>query len=234
METTSKMPWREKVVRYIFFLISLFFCGLAVALNAHSMLGVSPISSVAYVIALKVPSVSMGTWLFIWNMVMLLIQLVLLRREFPPVYFMQIPLSLIFGVFTDLGSLICAGFSTDTYFLRLLCAVLGVVVMAFGISIAVTANVVYNSGEAVVKVMSDKMGRPFGHVKIGFDVSCVLLSVVMSLAFFHLQIVSVREGTLISAVFCGVFITLFGKFLPAVTTRLIYFFAGKKEGEKDV
>lgn len=42
------------------------------------------------------------------------------------------------------------------------------------------------------------MNKDFGNIKIGFDVLCVIVSLVLSLIFFHFTIVGTREGTIIS------------------------------------
>ena len=61
------MSKSEIAKRYILFIISLFFSALGVAFTKHGELGVSPISSVANVMSYKFPSLSLGTWLIIWN-----------------------------------------------------------------------------------------------------------------------------------------------------------------------
>ena len=47
----DKMKKKEIVRRYILFIVSLFFAALGVAVTKHGELGVSPISSVANVLA---------------------------------------------------------------------------------------------------------------------------------------------------------------------------------------
>ena len=50
--------------------------------------------------------------------------------------------------------------------------------------ISSVANVVMNSGEAFVKAVSDTVHKEFGSVKVVFDISCVIVAVVLSLIFF--------------------------------------------------
>lgn len=57
----------EIAQRYVLFVISLFFAALGVAFTKHGDLGVSPISSVANIMSYRFPSLSLGTWLIIWN-----------------------------------------------------------------------------------------------------------------------------------------------------------------------
>lgn len=45
----------------------------------------------------------MGSWLIIWNCVLIIGQIAVLRKKFQPIQLLQIPLSVLFGCFTDLG-----------------------------------------------------------------------------------------------------------------------------------
>ena len=177
MEKQSK---KELLKRWILFIISLFATGLGIAITRRGDLGVTPISSVANVVSLKVPGISFGTLLFIWNCILLLGQILILRRDFQLMQLLQIPLSLLFGWFTDLGTMIANLLPHEAYPARIADVLLGTVVLALGITFAVTANVVLNSGEAFVKALADTLKKPFGNVKIAFDISCVLVSVVLS------------------------------------------------------
>ena len=96
----------------------------------------------------------------------------------------------------------------------------GTVILGFGIALAVLANVVMNSGEAFVKAMSDKLWMNFGNVKIGFDISCVVLAVMLSLVFFH-SVVGTREGTVIAALLTGQIVKCFVRRLRKPVERLL-------------
>ena len=93
----------ETAKRYILFIISLFFAALGVAFAKRGELGVSPISSVANVMNCKFQSLSMGNWLIIWNCVLILGQILILRKNFQLIQLLQVPLSFLFGWFTDFG-----------------------------------------------------------------------------------------------------------------------------------
>lgn len=205
------MTKAEIAKRYILFIISLFFAALGVAFTKHGELGVSPISSVANVMSYRFASVSMGTWLIIWNCVLIVGQIIILRREFQIIQLLQVPLSFLFGWFTDLGMWIVSSIPVNTYLLRMAMVISGIIILGFGISLAVIANVIMNSGEAFVKAISDKTGKEFGNIKILFDISCVTLALILSLIFFDFTIVGAREGTIISALFTGVVVKFFSK-----------------------
>lgn len=211
----------ELAKRYLLFIISLFFSAIGVAFTKSGELGVSPISSVANVMSFKFPNLSLGTWLIIWNCILILGQILLLRKKFQPVQLLQIPLSFVFGWFTDFGMWIVSHIPVNAYPVRLVMVFVGIVILGFGISLAVTANVIMNSGEAFVKALSEITKREFGNVKIAFDVSCVVLAIVLSLIFFDFSIVGIREGTMISALLTGFVVKFFSRRIKTPLNTLL-------------
>ena len=214
------MSRKELAKRYGLFIVSLFFAALGVAVTKHGELGVSPISSVANVLSYQFTVLSLGEWLIVWNCVLILGQVVIRRRDFAPIQLLQVPLSFLFGWFTDFGSWCVSGIPAESYLLRLALVLGGTVILGFGIALAVLANVVMNSGEAFVKAMSDKLWMNFGNVKIGFDISCVVWAVMLSLAFFH-SVVGTREGTVIAALLTGQIVKCFVRRLRKPVERLL-------------
>lgn len=217
----EKMSGKETVKRYVLFIISLFFCGLGVAFTKHAELGVSPISSIANVISIKFDFISFGTWLIVSNCVLLLGQIILLRRNFNPIQLLQIPLSFLFGYFTDFGLWIIEDIPNENYIVRLLLVAAGIIFIGFGIALGVIADVILNSGEAIVKAISDVTKKEFGTVKIIFDITWVLMSVVLSLIFFDGKLLGTREGTIISAVFVGVTVKFFKPLMQKPLTKIL-------------
>ena len=191
-------------------IFGLFLSALGVALLKKAALGVSPISSAANIVSIAVPELSLGTWLIIWNCVLIWGQFLILRRDFRPVELLQLPLSVLFGLFTDLSMSILNFAEPGSYIECFALVVLGTVTMALGISLTVIADVIMNSGEALVKAVSDKTGKAFGSVKIAFDACCVALAVALSFILCG-EILEVREGTLVAALLTGVFVNLFGR-----------------------
>ena len=197
------MSKTEIAKRYILFIFGLFFAAIGVAFTKHGELGVSPISSVANVLSFKFSAFSLGTWLIIWNCILIVGQIVVLRKNFQLIQLLQVPLSFLFGWFTDFGMWMVSGIPIPHYFIRIVMVMIGVIILGFGIALSVTANVILNSGEAFVKAISDTVHKEFGNVKIVFDITCVILAIVLSLFFFNFSIVGIREGTIISALLTG-------------------------------
>ena len=215
------MSKKEIAKRYLLFIVCLFFMGLGVALTKHGELGVSPISSVANIVSLKFTFLSFGNWLTISNCVLLLGQILLLSRTFRPIQLLQIPLSFLFGYFTDFGMWVAGFIPNDAYIVKLLLVISGIIVLGFGITLGVIADVILNSGEAFVKALADVTKKDFGNTKIVFDVCWVAFSIVLSLLFFDGKLLGTREGTIISALFVGVVVKLFRPLLQKPLTKLL-------------
>ncbi len=209
----EKMSKKELFKRYALFIVSLFISALGIAITKKGELGISPVSSVSNILSLKFTAISLGNWLFIWNCVLIVGQVVIRRKSFELIQLLQVPLSFLFGYFTDIGSKLVEFFAADYYPIRFLCVIAGTVVLAFGIALSVIANVIMNSGEAFVKDLSDAVHKEFGNIKIIFDICCVILSVLLSLIFFDFKILGTREGTFIAAIFTGLFVKLFTKLM---------------------
>lgn len=196
---------------YFLLILGLFIAGVGVAITKKGGLGVSPLSSIANVMSIYIPGISLGNWLIVWNCILIAGQIIVLRRNFQLFQLLQIPLSFLFGYFTDFGTWMMHFFNTDAYVSKFLCVIAGTAVLALGISITVSVNVIMNSGEAFVKAVSDTINKDFGTVKITFDILCVTVAIILSLVLFHGQVVGTREGTIFAAIFTGVFVKIFMK-----------------------
>lgn len=215
------MNRKELCKRYMLFIISLFIAALGVAITKKGELGVSPISSVANVLSLKFTILSLGNWLIVWNILMILGQIALLRRKFQWIQLLQIPLSFLFGYFTDFGMWILSGIQPQAYWFRAVLVIAGTVVLGFGVSLSVMANVIMNSGEAFVKAVADTIQKEFGSVKIGFDIFCVVFSLMLSILFFNGKIQGCREGTIFAAVCTGLAVKCFCRLFAGKVEKIL-------------
>ncbi|MDE6444686.1 MAG: YitT family protein [Muribaculaceae bacterium] len=196
---------QEKLRRYFVFFVSLFIMSFGVSLVTRSLMGTSPISSVPYVWSINT-TLSMGTYIIILNAILIAAQLLMLGRkgirEKKIELLMQIPVSLVFGVFIDVTMSILSFWHPTVYYLQLISCILGCCLMGLGIALEVVADVCMNSGEYVLHIASVKLKKEFGTMKIMFDVTLLLIAVGCSWIFAG-RIDGVREGTVIVAILTG-------------------------------
>ena len=197
------MKKKELCKRYALFLLSTAISAFGIACTKAGNLGVSAISSLPNVLSVRFEALTIGDWTFLWNLVMIAAQIIILRKDFEKIQLLQIPMSFLFGWFTDLGVWGMSFVPVNNYLTQLVLVVTGVCILAFGITLGVTANVILNSGEAIVKAIAFKSKKEFGTCKVIYDVSCIIASVTLSLILFGGKIRGVREGTLIAAFLNG-------------------------------
>lgn len=204
------MKKNELYRRYFVFTIALFISALGVSIITRSYLGTSPISSIPYVLSLNTP-LSMGTYIFLLNMALIAGQMLMLGksgiREKRIELFMQIPISVVFGLFIDLTMGMLSNYILPLYSLKILSLVIGCAVLALGICFEVVADVTMVSGEYFVQIASRRFKKEFGLVKIIFDISLVVIAALFSLLLAgHIE--GLREGTVIAALLTGPFVRL--------------------------
>lgn len=191
----------ELLKRYIFFFLGICLNAFGIALFTRSKLGTGPTSCIPYVVSLK-SGLSFGTCTFMFNILLLLGQIILLRKNFPRYQLLQLPVTLLFSILIDGAMKFTTFVNTDIYWLALFYNILGCIFRAVGVSCQVVADVVMLSTEAFVKALSDVSKKEFSWIKLFFDV--FMAAVAIALSFLLLgRLESVREGTLIIVLLVG-------------------------------
>ena len=217
----------EKLKRYIVFLIGLFINSLGVSLITKANLGTSPISSIPYVLSLNFP-LTLGQFTIAFSLLLILIQLIILRRNFKAEHLLQIPISILFGYFIDLTMMLLFFVDPQSYISSVIYLLIGCLILGFGVYTEVLANVAMLPGESFVRAVSSTWKTEFGSTKVAFDVSLTVIAAVLSLIFAH-RLDGVREGTIIAALLVGFIARLFGRWLSFLPPLLF----GTSESRQD-
>lgn len=192
-------------------IFAIFFAALGIAIATSANLGTSPIGSFPYVLTF-ICSLSFGTTTFIVNAFFILLQKLLLGKEFRKIDYLQFVVILFFASFIDLGMYLASFINTRGYLDQFIMLIAGSVILAFGISLEVKADLLYIPGEGVVKAVVKRFNFDFGKSKIGFDIAQCIIAIVLSLIFLH-KIEGIREGTIISAIMVGPLVSVFHKLI---------------------
>lgn len=203
----------RQIERLVWFSAGILINSFGIVLITKGALGTSQISSIPYVLSLQVPSISFGMFSFIMNMVYIVLQALLLRRQFKPIQLLQIVVNVVFSASIDVFMAMLSFYAPQQLFTRVLSAVAGCIVLAFGISVEVAPDLIMVPGEGIVAAISKVSGRRFGSVKVVFDVTLILIAALLSWLFFG-NIVGVGVGTLLSAVSVGQFVNLINRHVP--------------------
>lgn len=203
----------RQIERLVWFSAGILINSFGIVLITKGALGTSQISSIPYVLSLQLPSISFGMFSFIMNMVYIVLQALLLRRQFKPIQLLQIVVNVVFSASIDVFMAMLSFYAPQQLFTRVLSAVAGCIVLAFGISVEVAPDLIMVPGEGIVATISKVSGRRFGSVKVVFDVTLILIAALLSWLFFG-NIVGVGVGTLLSAVSVGQFVNLINRHVP--------------------
>ena len=198
--------------RYLLLLAGLSIMAFGVAFSIKASLGTSPISSVPYVVSLFAP-LTVGTATIVMHCVFILLQILILRRNYHPIQLMQLPVAVFFGYLSDFGVWAVRGIHCSTYWQQWIVCLIGILLVAAGVSLEVKAGVVVLAGEGVVLAICKVLPKiKFGYMKVGFDVTLVVIACILSFTFTgHLQ--GVREGTVAAALLVGLIAKQIGKLL---------------------
>ena len=195
-------------LRWCLLAIGIVVMAAGIVIVTKSATGNTPISSTGYVLSVAFPYVSYGVFLFFWNILLLIGQVIILRRRFQLLALLQIPISMLFSLSIDGFASLLSWFAPANYAESLGMLALGIITLAAGVSLTVVANVAMNCGEALVAAITSKTGWNFGHTKVGFDISCVIIACAVSLVTMG-NVTGVREGTVAAAVLTGFVVNFF-------------------------
>lgn len=209
----------ELIKRYIFLLAGLFVNGLGVSFITKAGLGTSPITSIPYTLSLGfTPTVGMFTLVF--NIFLIILQVILLRRNFQLQSLLQLPIIALFSFFIDLTMSLLGFMQPETYAMKVVSLIVGCLILGFGVFMEMAANVAMLPGEATVRAVSDVFSTDFGKTKIAFDSSMTVIAAILSFIMFrHLD--GVREGTIVAAILVGFIARLFKKYIGGIEKILI-------------
>lgn len=142
----------------------------------------------------------------------IIIQFIILRKDFKPVFLLQILCSAAFGIFVSFSNKLAGIFlpPCENYAARLLYILISMVLVALGIMLYIQADILSLPGEGVMQALSVKTGISLPTAKIVFDWSVVVIAAVLSLVCLK-TLSGVREGTVIAAFGVGLFLKLLNK-----------------------
>ncbi len=110
---------------------------LGIDLVVKGNLGNSPISACPYVVSHVLPDISFGTLMLVWQCLLVVTQIVILRRDFHPIDLLQLPVSVFFGLCIDVFVVLLAPLSVPSYLSAWLYLAVGILVLAAGIVMTV-------------------------------------------------------------------------------------------------
>ena len=209
---------KELFIRFFLMLSGLFILAQGISFSVIANLGTDAITSPALVASIfseraGVEFFTVGRALICIHLILVMVQIAVLRRQYNPIQLLQIAMGLLLGLMLDA----CMSYTTllpvPNYAAAIGYTILACIVCAFGIFTYVKADMVPLSAEGLCLALCKRYGWNFSHVKVGIDCSMLVMAVVASLLLFG-EIVGVREGSLICACSVGFIIGVFFRIFP--------------------
>ena len=216
----KKFDLKHTVTRTVIYCVGLLFMALGVALSVNSNLGVSPVNSLPYVIS-KIVNVSMGNCVIIVFCSYILLQILILRKEFKLINLTQILFSTIFGYFVDFAKWLVGDFVIPTYAGKLLMLAVSIVLIAIGVFLYLEVKLVPMPMEGLSTALAKKTKLPFPTMKTIVDCIVVVTGIVLSFVFLG-KLDGIREGTIITALVTGKVIAILKKPLSPMIQKLCF------------
>lgn len=189
-----------------------------VTFSIKSNLGVSPINSIPYVLSL-ITELEQGVLTTIVFCIFILMQIIILKRDFKIINLLQIVFASMFGSFVTFSNSIFTFAEPTNYFIRLILLIISMVLVAVGLLLYLAADIVPMPAEGTMMAIQSKINLEFSKIKIIFDTTVVIIAAIISLIFFR-ELVGVREGTLIAAIGIG---KILGILRGRYNNKLVYF-----------
>ena len=214
--------------QHLLLLVSLWIMTLGVAVCVRSMLGSSVISVLPYVFecagkARLVPGLTIGQYTYIMNALLVVGQILVLRRRFEPVQLFQLLVGFVFGTLIDINMLLTSWLVPAALWQKAAAQIAGCTVLGAGIALEVRCGSVTMPGEGFPVSISRVTGVEFPKVKICVDVSLVVLGVGACYAFFGCWLWHiVGVGTLFAMFYVGSVVKVVGRHLKWFERLLAY------------
>ncbi|MEA5085263.1 MAG: DUF6198 family protein [Lachnospiraceae bacterium] len=200
---------QQLIKRIIVYTIGLFIMALGVSVSKISNLGVSPVNSVPSVLS-DILKVDMGICTTGVFLVFIVIQILILRKEFQLINLLQVVCSFMFGYFVSITNKLSLSIlpQGNSYLTQLLYVGISIILVAMGILLYLEASILSLPGEGVMQAISSKTGIALPTAKLFFDWALVTIAVITSLIFTR-SLMGVREGTVIAAFGVGICLKFF-------------------------
>lgn len=210
---SESLGLKEKIIgfmwQHVLLIASLFVMTAGVALCVRSALGSSVISTIPFVMteagdAGMVPRWTIGQYTYMMNFVLVMIQILVLRRRFEPVQLFQLIIGFLFGWLLDINMSLTEWFTDTTLTEQITAQLAGCTVLGIGIAFEIRCGSVTMPGEGLPVALTRVTKLAFPKAKIYVDLSLVGIAVVLGYGFFGRWMLNVvGPGTLFAMIYVG-------------------------------
>ncbi len=208
--------------KVLIYCLGLFIIALGVSISKASDLGVSPVNSIPAVTS-NILGINMGICTTTIFTLFILIQILILQKDFKLYNLFQIIPSFLFGFFVSGSNFLCDLLLPEitNYFVSIVYLLISIVLVALGILCYLNAEILSLPGEGIIQAISHKSQLKLSTAKILFDWSLIVIAAVVSL-FYLGELDGIREGTIVAALGVGMCLRFLEPLLEESIRNFIY------------
>ena len=205
----KSINWKKILKNYALLIFGLFIMSFGVALSVKSELGTTPISCIPNVLKYAIP-LSLGTITIIFNVLLIVIQVIILKNEFQRKQWMQLVVTIIFGYFIDFALYVLTPLEPTDYISQWILCIISCFIIALGVYIEVKSNAIVLPGEGVSLAVRHVSHIEFGKIKTAFDSSNFIIGGLLSLLLYG-GFRGIGLGTIFAGIVVGYIVRFYRK-----------------------
>lgn len=208
----------KKLSFRIFLVLSLTLCAtFFTALTMKAAIGTYACWDALSVNVSQLTGLKVANFSIIMNIGCVLLQILILGKDFQPIKLLQIPFVTLFGTLVNFFYYNVLTFELTNYLMRFVLCLISIVGVAFFLGFLTSLNLVTLSVETTCKVVSGRFTIDFAVLRVGIDVFCIAASILLSLIFG--LTFTIREGTLLAMLLLGPLENVFMKRLYPLSAQ---------------
>ena len=173
----------------------------------YSGSGISAISSVPYAFSLVFPKISLGTWTYIFQG-LLVLSLMIMRKKFVAPYLFSFLVGFAFSEMLDIHEMWINALPTALEY-RVVYFVISYLLICLGIALSNRCGLPIIPTDLFPRELTDITKIKYSKIKIGFDVTCLAITALMTCIILgHLDGLGI--GTILAAFTMGKAIGMIG------------------------
>ena len=197
--------------KYTTLIVALFFAAMGISLQLKAMVGVAPFDAFNQTVSF-ITGQPVGNIVMYVNILFILLQILILRKDTTWQIFLQVIVGVLLGQFVNFFMyFVFDSLVLENYILQMVVFILGCLWVPFFLGAVMVLDLVTMPIENTALIISEKTRFNFGLVRQFVDIIFVVLALILT--FVYSEDLTIREGTVISALTFG---PLFSVYMPRI------------------
>ena len=217
----------SKIYGELALLLAVCINSLGVVLMLYSGAGISAISSVPFAFSEVLPHLSLGTWTYLFQG-LLILSLMILRKRFVPQYLCSFLVGFVFSELLDVHEAWIEILPTALPW-KFLYFAISYLLICIGIALSNRCGLPIIQTDLFPRELSQITAVGYPKIKIGFDVTCLAVTAGLTLLFLH-RLDGLGIGTILAAFTMGKGVGIIGnwmdcrfQFVSVLANKLTWF-----------